>query len=121
MHAVHAELVLDARGLGNERMPVVGIHEERADHDERDDHGDLDRDDDVVDGGGFGHADHQQHRDRQHDEHRGQVEQRRHDDARSTGTTAPSGSCTIDPAGTVSCSAGRELTQMRRWRDPAPW
>ena len=72
---VHAELILDARRLGNERMPVVGIHEECTHRDEREDDRDLDGHDDVVDRGGLGHAQDQQHGDGHRDEYRRQIEQ----------------------------------------------
>ena len=87
-------------GSGMNGCQFAGVDEERADHDEQHDHRDLDRDDDVVDGRGLGHADHQQHRDRQRDEHRRQVEQRGDHERAGIDTTVAAGSCTMDCAGT---------------------
>ena len=58
-----------------ERRPVLGLHEGGAGDDEEQHRRDLDRDHHRVEARALADADHQQHGDRQHDQHRGQVDE----------------------------------------------
>ena len=74
--AAPAVLAPDARVLGNERMPVVGGDEERAEADHQHDDADLDGDDDRVGERGLPDAEHQDHRHHGYDEDCRQIEHR---------------------------------------------
>ena len=62
--------------VGRERRPVLGLHELEAGEQEEEHGGQLDRDHGRVEARALADADHQQGGDRQHDQHRGEVDHR---------------------------------------------